>query len=230
MTWRNSFPTIPIARTIRDTFLATYRGLLRQRSYAAVRADKRTVKTELRIRFAGLFDTVEAYGVPIEEMRTAIDKAIWPISFRNRVLSDKVDFARHALALDDERTTFHPLRFDMTHEGPWAANARIKEVWFAGVHSDVGGGYPDADLAYVPLVWMADHAVKHGNLRFTTSAIATFLASALGPRHDSRAGLGVFYRYEPRIIHDDVKHGGPPVIHHAVARGWSLAAMDTRPL
>ena len=138
-TWSNSLPTIPITRAIRDLILSIYQRLRGHRRYAEIRETMRTQKRiDARIRFVGLFDTVEAYGVPIEEMRTAIDFAIWPISFRNRVLSQKVDFARHALALDDERTTFHPLRFDMTNEPEWAKDGRIKEVWFSGVHSDVG--------------------------------------------------------------------------------------------
>jgi hypothetical protein len=96
---------------------------------------------------------------------------------------------------------------------------RIKEVWFAGVHSDVGGGYPDSDLEHVPLVWMANHAVEQGGVRLTPGALDAFreAASAVGPRHDSRDGLGVFYRYGPRVINDSADDGGPPVIHHSVA-------------
>jgi uncharacterized protein (DUF2235 family) len=237
VTWRDSLPTIPIARAIRDAVLAIYRRLLRQRSYAAVRAAIDPLRRNVRIRFAGLFDTVEAYGVPIEEMRTAVDKAIWPISFRNRVLSDKVDFARHALALDDERTTFHPLRFDMTHEGPWAANARIKEVWFAGVHSDVGGGYPEDALSYVPLTWMIDEIAAtatgpEGGLRLLPGALDAFRkrASPLAPIHDSRQGLAVLYRYDPRPIASGAESGGPPVIHHSVAEKMVYGTEHYAPL
>jgi Uncharacterized alpha/beta hydrolase domain (DUF2235) len=62
------------------------------------------------IKFVGLFDTVEAFGVPLESLRSAIDKLIWPISFPIEEMSDKVLRVRHALSLDDERTTFHPIR------------------------------------------------------------------------------------------------------------------------
>jgi uncharacterized protein (DUF2235 family) len=112
-------------------------------------------RRKVNVDFLGVFDTVEAFGVPIEELRTAIDWAIWPISFRNRVLAQRVLRARHALALDDERTTFQPIRFDHEMNDP-----RIEEVWFSGVHSDVGGGYPDGTLSFVPLVWMAEQ-VEH---------------------------------------------------------------------
>ena len=237
VTWRNSFPTILITRAIRDATLAIYRRLLRQRSYRAVRAAMNPLRQNVRIKFAGLFDTVEAYGVPIEEMRAAIDKAIWPISFRNRVLSDKVDFARHALALDDERTTFHPLRFDMTHENSWAPNVRIKEVWFAGVHSDVGGGYPEGALSYVPLTWMVEEIAttateQDGGLRFLPGALDALhkQASPLAPMHDSRTGVAVLYRYDPRLIASGVESDGPPVIHHSVAEKMVYGTESYAPL
>jgi uncharacterized protein (DUF2235 family) len=215
--WHETLPTIWIGRWLRDAVLGImdilrYRGRYGKFRYKAIQLLSRK---NVRIAFAGVFDTVEAYGVPIEELRKAIDVAVWPISFNNRRLSSKVDCARHALSLDDERITFHPLRFDRSQE---ADEDRIKEVWFAGVHSDVGGGYPDDELALVPCVWMAEEARARG-LRFKEDAIEEIRAesSALGPRHDSRAGMSVFYRYAPRPVETSAEAGGIPVIHHSVA-------------
>ncbi len=170
-------------------------------------------RKDVKIEFLGLFDTVEAFGVPIEELRVAIDWAIWPISFRNYRLSDKVKHACQALALDDERTTFHPLRID---QADLAEGQIVKEVWFAGSHSDIGGGYPESTLSFVPLVWMAEQLGDQ--LRFQDGTIARFreYQSAIGPMHDSRSGAGVLYRYGPRPIHDRVEDGGPPVVHFGV--------------
>lgn len=212
-------PAIWITRAMRDMMLAT--AHVCHRSYRSV-SEETTVqkRVHIKIAFVGLFDTVEAFGVPIEELRSAIDVAIWPISFRNRVLGPDVQCMRHALSLDDERTTFHPIRFDMANE----KTERIKEVWFAGVHSDVGGGYPDGELSLIPLVWMAEEAERAGAagghaMRFKPGAIAGFRAeaSALGPIHDSRAGTSAFYRYDPRHIAQDAASGGPPVVHYSVA-------------
>ncbi|MBN8991193.1 MAG: DUF2235 domain-containing protein [Rhizobiales bacterium] len=218
--WQKSLPTIWIARLIRDAVLAAFHTVLRHRPYDQVREamDEQETKNkdkgrkQVPIKFLGLFDTVEAFGVPVEELRTAINWAIWPISFRNRTLSPRVERARHALSLDDERTTFHPIRFDHA-EG----DARIKEVWFAGVHSDVGGGYPDGTLSYVPLVWMAEQ-IEH-ELRFQPGQIDVFrrYQSSIGPIHDSRSGAAVMYRYDPRTIGDDKNiNGGAPVVHLGV--------------
>jgi uncharacterized protein (DUF2235 family) len=77
---------------------------------------------------------------------------------------------------------------------------RLKQVWFCGMHSDVGGGYPDDSLAYVSLDWMM---AEIGNrLEFIPSEklrIEQF-ANPLGPMHDSRSGMAAYYRYQPRKI------------------------------
>ena len=112
-----TFPTVWLARLIRNAVLSVWHLaghlLFGHRFYSEVETETRKQKrTKVPIKFVGLFDTVEAFGVPIEEFRTAIDKAIWPISFRNSTLSDTVVRARHAMSLDDERTAFHPLPID----------------------------------------------------------------------------------------------------------------------
>jgi hypothetical protein len=213
ITWKTSLPTIWLTRMVRDLVIGIYHRLMGHRPYAEVAAEtKAQGRVRPSIRFVGLFDTVEAYGVPLEEFRRAVDVAIWPISFRNNKLCDNVECARHALSLDDERVTFHPLRFDMKEKNDHPE--RIREVWFAGVHSDVGGGYPEDDLAHVPLTWMTGEL---GNsLRLIEGATESFAANAspYASAHDSRNGLSVFYRYGPRTVGDN---GGPPVIHHSVA-------------
>jgi uncharacterized protein (DUF2235 family) len=211
--WHKSLPTIWIARLIRDAVLWAYHRILGHRSYADVRTYMDSKRCDVHIKFLGLFDTVEAYGVPIEQLRAAIDWAIWPISFRNRILSPKVERARHALSLDDERTAFHPIRFNHSKE---ADPERIKEVWFAGVHADVGGGYPDGTLAFVPLVWMAQQV--ENELRFQPGQLDHFRAyrSAIGPLHDSRKGAAILYAYAPRHIGEAKADGGPPTVHYSV--------------
>jgi len=161
------------------------------------------------LRFVGLFDTVAAYGVPIEEARKAIDKTIFPLVFKDNDMSPLVRAARHALSLDDERTTFHPVRIGHaekpTEESRTKRCENVEEVWFAGAHSDVGGGYPDDGLAQVALHWMVERIEAVSTtapLRFDAGFKASVEAamSPFGPRHDSRAGTGVFYRYAPRDI------------------------------
>lgn len=223
---QKSLPTIWIARLIRDALLYLYHAICRHRAYADVRAAMNGRK-DVDIEFLGLFDTVEAFGVPIEELRVAIDWAIWPISFRNHRPAHNVKHICHALALDDERTTFHPLRIDQSR---LAAGQTVEEVWFAGVHSDIGGGYPESTLSFVPLVWMIEQL--GGQLRFQNGSIEHFQAyqSAIGPRHDSRSGAAVLYRYDPRPILGGRENGGPPVVHFAVVERMLFGCDDYAPI
>jgi hypothetical protein len=148
--------------------------------------------------FVGLWDTVGAYGLPIDELQHAIDLWIYPFSFPDRHLSRIVKCAYHALSLDDERRTFHPILWD---EKDPDERARIQQVWFPGVHSNVGGGYPKDGLAYVSLEWMVTKAKTLG-LRFLDADLTeiTQQADAHDQLYNSRAGLGGYYRYAPRPV------------------------------
>jgi len=152
-----------------------------------------------QIHFVGLWDTVAAYGLPIDELTTFVDKYVWPMKFRvDEVLPLclNVRHARHALSLDDERRTFHPTLWDETEEQNLVRNRqvppdRLQQVWFAGTHSDVGGGYPDDGLSFVPLRWMIDEAENKG-LRFMSWVVEGFdaLVTPTGRIYDSRSGFG----------------------------------------
>ena len=69
------------------------------------------------IHSSGLWDTVAAYGLPVEEMTRGISQWIWPLELPNRRFNQRdIRCARHALALDDERTTFHPVLWTESDE------------------------------------------------------------------------------------------------------------------
>lgn len=78
---------------------------------------------------------------------------------------------------------------------------RMQQVWFTGMHADVGGGYPDESLSYVSLLWMMEEA-EEADLRTLDVIKNRFiaLANSYGPMHDSRSGIGAYYRYQPRKI------------------------------
>lgn len=165
-----------------------------------------------RIAFLGLWDTVAAYGLPIDEITRGVSRYLWPLELPDRQLHPKVRKACHALALDDERTTFHPLLWDESPE-PVATGTRptgrerISQVWFAGMHSNVGGGYPDDSLAHVSLTWMLSEARQRGvTLKAAPGAdpdAFTRVRSTQdkdGRIYDSRNGLGGYYRYGPRSV------------------------------
>ena len=148
--------------------------------------------------FVGLWDTVDAYGLPIDEIQAAIDLYIYPFSFSDRHLSSIVQYAYHALALDDERRTFHPVLWD---ESDHNDRTRLQQVWFPGVHTNVGGGYPKDGLAYISLEWIVTKAKALG-LGFLDAHLTEIRGQvdAHDQLYNSRAGLAGYYRYGPRPI------------------------------
>ena len=173
------------------------------------------------VAFLGLWDTVAAYGLPVDEMTRGVSRYLWPLELPDRQLHPLVRKACHALSLDDERTTFHPLLWDesletlLPEKNPetiapgtrTTGTERISQVWFAGVHSNVGGGYPDDSLAHVSLTWILSEARRRGlTLKEAPGAdpdAFTRVRSTQdkdGRIYDSRNGMGGYYRYGPRSV------------------------------
>lgn len=101
---------------------------------------------ELKIKMIGVWDTVSALGFPqdwswfVNWIFYAVEKLsdlIFPHSFYNYQLNKNVENVHHAIAVDDERKTFHPKVWNETRTD---RPKNIEQVWFAGVHSNVGGG------------------------------------------------------------------------------------------
>lgn len=93
-------------------------------------------KQKVDIAFIGVWDTVDAVGLPFDGLSWFIDKVIYQFKFSDRQPSPIIRHACHAISIDDERRTFHPVLWDERDE----KTDRIEQVWFAGVHSNVGGG------------------------------------------------------------------------------------------
>lgn len=197
------------ARAVRDLLVRT-----RRRVFGPRIDPNESRSRQATVAFIGVWDTVGAYGGPFAEITRGIDDYIYPLTMTDFRLDERVRCARHALALDDERDAFQPVLWDeldwrrkaeTAHPDDAEAKAvycaRLKQVWFAGMHSDVGGGYPDESLSYVSLCWMMAEATNAG-LRLLPAAkrrVRT-LANSLGPIHDSRGGFGAYYRPQPRKI------------------------------
>ena len=132
---------------------------------------------------------------------------IWPLTGRDRNCPQNIEKACHALALDEQRLSFAPTLWneaanDCADNENNTANAdRINQVWFPGVHANIGGGYPDDTLALVSLQWMLKQAEKQG-LIFKPDALSDIEdnANINGPIADSRSGMGFIYRLGPRHI------------------------------
>ena len=153
------------------------------------------------IQFIGVWDTVDAYVFPIDELAILWDFLVYPIRFPDSKLNEKVIRACHAVSIDDERYTFHPVMWDESEE----TTERITQAWFPGVHADVGGGYSKRSLSLVALDWMVtqtEATVVDQGLVYIKDLREQYKSKSdwNGPQHDSRSGLATYYRYKPRSI------------------------------
>jgi hypothetical protein len=156
------------------------------------------------IQLLGVWDTVDAYGAPIDELTRGWDMVIWPLTAKDRNLSKAVGAAYQALALDEQREAFEPMLWNENTSGDrkiFTPDRRVEQVWFAGVHANVGGGNPDDSLAHVSLNWMIQKSNAHG-LNFHEEIAEQYRSAANpnGPIYDNRAGVGNIYRYAPRKL------------------------------
>lgn len=132
------------------------------------------------INMIGVWDTVGALGVPTPILQP-ISKRL--VSFFDTGLSPLVRYAYHALALDEKRGPFAPSLWT----GDLTENQYVEQCWFAGVHSDIGGGYDEHRVSDISLVWMVNNASQLG-LEFDTQDPvwrATITPDAMAPLHDS---------------------------------------------
>jgi len=143
------------------------------------------------VHYMGVWDTVSSFG--------------WIWNFRTLPYTadnPSITHIRHALAIDERRACF-PANLFFPQEGQ---RPNCKQVWFAGVHADVGGGYPEpqAALAKVSLAWMLHEAEALG-LQVSPTECARLMGSKgkplpdpCGPIHESLAGLWRLMEYLPR--------------------------------
>jgi uncharacterized protein (DUF2235 family) len=131
----------------------------------------RVLSTErVPIHFIGVWDTVSSVIVPRPDRFYIPSLQTLPYTARNPL----VRAFRHAIAIDERRQMFDVNRWTEGQDfqpNPFGSKGPqdIKQVWFAGNHSDVGGGYPEAEsgLAKFPLSWLILEAKAQG-LRINT--------------------------------------------------------------
>lgn len=157
-----------------------------------------------RVDFLGVWDTVGALGIPTRAL-AFVDE---PDLFFDPEIGSNVRVGRHAVSLDERRGDFQPTLWGEKQ------GVDVREVWFAGVHADVGGGYAPTDdgrvLSDIPLAWMAREAREVG-LELQPHL---YSPGRLDPCARAHKSDGRFYRLRPKegrtlapdaIVHDSVR-------------------------
>jgi hypothetical protein len=132
------------------------------------------VEPSPRIRFLGVWDVVAAFGLA-NLGNTALN-----IGHHLELPKANLQYCFHAMALDERRLSFLPTRL-----------VGACEVWFRGVHSDVGGGNTNLGLNDIALKWMMSKA-KAAGLPITDADIAALRPDPATPPHfDKKLPLSV---------------------------------------
>jgi uncharacterized protein (DUF2235 family) len=180
----------------------------RSRMFGGSARIKKVFGRPISIHFVGVWDTVSSFGWFYDQL-TLPDTAT----------NDRINHARHAVSIDERRAFFKSNLFRLTDAWPGETQDCI-QVWFAGVHADVGGGYPDkqAGLARISLRWMLAEAKECG-LRTEPKSeedVLNRLGDAntpdeLAPQHDESKKL--FWRLAgllPRVAYSKAVNGRLP--------------------
>ena len=170
----------------------------------------------IKIKFIGVWDTVGSLGIP-KDGGVPLE-----LRFHDTELSGIVEKACHALAIDEHRAPFQPTLWDHKPKD----GQTVEQVWFCGVHSDVGGGYPEDDASLITLQWMLDKA-KSAGLGLDGEALAAFPIVApnpLGKLHDS---MNLYYKFlgsvdRPIGLTKDEQPDPTQSVHETVRRRWDM--------
>lgn len=176
---------------------------------------------DIPIRFIGVWDTVGSLGIPLRGLR-ALTRG--KHQFHDTELSENVEFAYHALAINEHRAPFEPTLWQYKPK----PNQRVEQVWFCGAHSDVGGGYASSELSDIALDWMVQKARGTG-LAFDQAAVDAYPlnANALGKLHNSKTGLYIVTPGIDRAIGltaetdaEQARYDPTQSIHESVLTRW----------
>jgi hypothetical protein len=155
----------------------------------------------------GVWETVGALGIPGDLGRRLLRRKFY---FQDVQLNDKVKVALHAIAIDEKRSAFAPTLWICPKDACQPQGQVVEQVWFPGVHSNVGGSYKDAGLSDVAMDWMVKRVSRLTGLAFDQSYLDNHLhPNAFGKGVESRTALyedSVVYPYQ-RLINQIVPGG-----------------------
>lgn len=136
---------------------------------------------DVKIKCVAVFDTVGALGIP--GAFNWIGRS--QFAFHDTQLNTSVENCLHAVAIDEKRMTFLATMWEepFNLDGPVP---NVQQVWFPGVHGDVGGGYSDNDLSNNVLDWMIARLRELGVAFLPHAKPDPERRKPLGPIHESR--------------------------------------------
>ena len=189
---------------LKELWALYHQRLQRQDASPALRKAMDNGYEQAEIACVGVWDTVGALGIPLHALSWARQRNTRDFGFHDTELGPHVRCALHAVAIDEGRGPFEPTLWSEPVAPPAAPPAEppaaqtVEQVWFPGVHSNVGGSYPDAGLADGALRWMMERVARCTRLRFDPGYVdETVRPNAQGTLYESSTGAYAIYRTVP---------------------------------
>ena len=187
---------------------------------------KETFSVDCKPYFLGLWDTVSSVGWILDPINVRSGHLPYTASLPD------VPILRHAVSIDERRAFF---RQNLIHE-PMLPPPNLKQVWFAGVHSDVGGGYAESEsgLSQVALRWMLCEAQSAG-LALDSQKVIDVLGGktpyivpdARAALHKSLTGFWWLGEFWPKLCHYSVPTSEPTKVEWKARIRLNLASPRT---
>ncbi|MGB3338211.1 MAG: DUF2235 domain-containing protein [Devosia sp.] len=188
----------------------------------------------LDIRYIGVWDTVEALGLPRHLHLSALTGKIASYEFHDARLSSTVHSARHAVAVDENRRSFEPTLWDnlpRLNDGH-GDGTLYQQSWFPGEHGAVGGGGGRRGLSNNALAWILDGAEQQG-LAFDAARLgaARLLIDHFDHLDNRKTGPGWtdrFYRRAPRPAPLEGDTLAPSTLERMKRQGAAATDLETK--
>ena len=162
-----------------------------------------------------------ARGIDVPWWETLHIRA-WKVKFYDTYLNPRVSYAKHALSIDENRADFERVSWtDKRKNNKGKAKDWFEQVWFAGVHSDIGGSYPETEarLSDQALKWMVDKATSANHPMKVDSRFLNMFPTVDGMQHDERKSSKISWKKGIRKIPKDAP------LHDSVKERFELPAV-----
>lgn len=160
----------------------------------------------VKVRFIGVYDTVGALGVPLPRA-AKVNEPI--VGFHDTTLGDLVEHAVQALAVDERRGPYVPSLWTQAVDAALLAGQTVLQVWFPGVHSDVGGGYHDKGIGDITWDFMMRQASRRGLVIDDTQPTPAVTVAPLPAQHESFDAAWKVLSAKLNLVPEGVRPIGP---------------------
>ncbi|KZL84210.1 hypothetical protein CI238_11757, partial [Colletotrichum incanum] len=160
--YRDEFPTVPFDNKPKGEGAAdVYRSRLEKLGMTRVRQEEGNGEI-IKVKAVAVWDTVGSLGIPQIAWlnKLGVYASNQEFRFWDTSLSDRIEHAFQALALDETRYSFQPAVWERLEANRLSTD--LRQVWFPGNHTNCGGGWNDQGMANITLAWMMDQLASIG--------------------------------------------------------------------